>query len=313
MRLRRLLCTFVFTALTCLAASVVSAQDPTGSIEGTVTDKTGGVIPGARITATHLESGFTKDMVAGPDGFYRFTLMRIGPYSVTVEAQQFGTVVQQPVQVNVGQAVRLNVQLELSAVNETVTVSGGAQIVDTSTNALGRVVTGRELVDLPLNGRNFTQLGLLQTGVAPLTAGVATAGGIAAAGPGVRGQRHAAGAEHLSGGRRAEHEPHGRRLCAEDPGRCDCRVSHPHAERAARIRRHRRRDDQRRDASAEQPAARQRLRVRAQRQLRRAQFLLRRSRAAEAAPVRRDGGRPAAQRDRSSSSATTRASATARA
>jgi hypothetical protein len=58
-----------------------------------------------------------------------------------------------------------------------VTVTGGAQLVDTTTNALGRVVTGRELVDLPLNGRNFTQLGLLQTGVAPLTAGVATAGG----------------------------------------------------------------------------------------------------------------------------------------
>ena len=77
----------------------------------------------------------------------------------------------------VGQSVRLNVQLELSTVKEAVTVSGGAQLVDTSTNALGRVVTGRELVDLPLNGRNFTQLGLLQTGVAPLTAGVATAGG----------------------------------------------------------------------------------------------------------------------------------------
>ena len=65
----------------------------------------------------------------------------------------------------------------MSTVKEAVTVSGGAQLVDTSSNALGRVVTGRELVDLPLNGRNFTQLGLLQTGVAPLTAGVATAGG----------------------------------------------------------------------------------------------------------------------------------------
>ena len=73
--------------------------------------------------------------------------------------------------------MRLNAQLELPTVAETVTVSGGAQLVDTTTNALGRVVTGRELVDLPLNGRNFTQLGLLQTGVAPLTAGVATAGG----------------------------------------------------------------------------------------------------------------------------------------
>jgi hypothetical protein len=56
-------------------------------------------------------------------------------------------------------------------------VTSGAQLVDTATNVLGRVVTGRELVDLPLNGRNFTQLGLLQTGVAPLTFGVATAGG----------------------------------------------------------------------------------------------------------------------------------------
>ena len=73
--------------------------------------------------------------------------------------------------------MRVNVQLELPTVSETVTVTGGAQLVDTSSNALGRVVTGRELVDLPLNGRNFTQLGLLQTGVAPLTAGVATAGG----------------------------------------------------------------------------------------------------------------------------------------
>jgi len=177
MRLRMLVRTVVFTALACLAATMTFAQDPTGSIEGTVTDKTGGVIPGAHITATHLESGLAKDTFAGPDGFYRFTLMKIGPYSVTVEAQQFGTVVQQPVQVNVSQAVRVNVELQLSSVNETVTVTGGGSVVDTSSNVLGRVVTGRELVDLPLNGRNFSQLGLLQTGVAPLTSGVAAAGG----------------------------------------------------------------------------------------------------------------------------------------
>src|SRR5690606_7970684 len=81
------------------------------------------------------------------------------------------------VEVSVGQIVRVNAELELSSVSEVVTVSGAAQLVDTSTNALGRVVTGRELVDLPLNGRNFTQLGLLQTGVAPLPPGLATAGG----------------------------------------------------------------------------------------------------------------------------------------
>jgi len=77
----------------------------------------------------------------------------------------------------VNQAVRVDVGLAVGNVAESVTVAGRVQMVDTSTNALGRVVTGREILDLPLNGRNFTQLGLLQTGVAPLTAGVATAGG----------------------------------------------------------------------------------------------------------------------------------------
>ncbi len=96
---------------------------------------------------------------------------------ITVEAPTFATLVREAIQVNLGQTVRVNAQLELPTLAETVTVSGGAQLVDTTTNALGRVVTGRELIDLPLNGRNFTQLGLLQTGVAPLTAGVATAGG----------------------------------------------------------------------------------------------------------------------------------------
>ena len=127
--------------------------------------------------ARNVDTGFTKETDAGADGFYRLLLLPIGQYSVTVKAPQFATLVREPIQVNVSQTVRLNVQLQLPSLNETVTVTGDAQLVDTSTNALGRVVTGRELVDLPLNGRNFTQLGLLQTGVAPLTAGVVTAGG----------------------------------------------------------------------------------------------------------------------------------------
>ena len=96
---------------------------------------------------------------------------------MTVEAPRFAAAVREPIAVNVSQAVRVDVPLAVSGVAERVTVAGGASLVETSNTALGRVVTGRELVDLPLNGRNFTQLGLLQTGVAPLTAGVATAGG----------------------------------------------------------------------------------------------------------------------------------------
>jgi hypothetical protein len=160
-----------------LAASRALAQDPTGTIEGAITDRTVGVIAGAHVTAKHLETGFTKGTIASTDGFFRLTLLPIGPYRVTVEAPRFATRVQEPIQVNVSQTVRLDAQLDLPTVNETVTVSGGAPLVESASNTLGRVVTGREIVDLPLNGRNFTQLGLLQTGVAPLPAGVVTAGG----------------------------------------------------------------------------------------------------------------------------------------
>ena len=159
------------------APSGARAQDPTGTIEGTVSDKTASAVPGAQVTARHLETGTTRATVAGQDGFFRLALLPVGPYSITVRATQFAPVVQQPIQVAVSQTARVAIRLELSTLTEAVTVQGGEQLVDTSSNALGRVVTGRELVDLPLNGRNFSQLGLLQTGVAPLTFGVATAGG----------------------------------------------------------------------------------------------------------------------------------------
>ena len=160
-----------------LGAKGVLAQDTTGAIEGAITDRTASALGGARVEARNLETGFTRETKAAPDGFYRLLLLPIGRYRVTVTAPAFATLVREPVQVNVSQTVRVNVQLELPSLTESVTVAGGAQLVDTTSNALGRVVSGRELVDLPLNGRNFTQLGLLQTGVAPLTAGVATAGG----------------------------------------------------------------------------------------------------------------------------------------
>jgi hypothetical protein len=174
MRITLLVCAALVSVLVRTSAF---AQDPTGTIEGAVADKTGSIIPAARVTAKNLATGFTREVAAADDGFYRLPLLPVGEYSLSVEAPKFAKLVQQPIQVTVSQTMRVDVQLDLQSVTETVTVSGHAQIVDSSTNALGRVVTGREILDLPLNGRNFTQLGLLQTGVAPLTAGVATAGG----------------------------------------------------------------------------------------------------------------------------------------
>ena len=169
--------TAVAAILGCLLSTAALAQDPTGAVEGRVTDKTAAVIAGARVMARNLDTGFTREAASAPDGFFRLLLLPVGQYRLTVEAPQFARLVQEPIQVNVSQTARVDVAMELPSVSETVTVAGRARIVDTTSNALGAVVTGRELVDLPLNGRNFTQLGLLQTGVAPLTAGVVTAGG----------------------------------------------------------------------------------------------------------------------------------------
>jgi hypothetical protein len=168
--------TMVF-AVCLLSAGGVSAQDAIGAIEGAITDRTAGAIAGAHVEARSADTGFTRETKAAADGFYRLLLLPVGQYTVTITASSFAPMIREAVQVNVSQTVRLNAQLELPSIAESVTVASGAQLVDTSSNVLGRVVTGRELVDLPLNGRNFTQLGLLQTGVAPLTAGVATAGG----------------------------------------------------------------------------------------------------------------------------------------
>ena len=172
---RRFIAATVLMLLACAPAA--RAQDPTGAIEGTITDATGAPLSTVRVIVTNAATGFTKDAETAADGFYRILLLPVGTYDVTMQAPGFTTLVRQAIGVGVSQSVRVNAQLELSSLSETVKVSGGAQLVDTTTNVLGRVITGRELVDLPLNGRNFTQLGLLETGVAPLTAGVATAGG----------------------------------------------------------------------------------------------------------------------------------------
>jgi hypothetical protein len=174
MFLNRVACSLV---LCLLITSGALAQDPTGTIEGTVSDPSTAAVVGARVAVQNVDTGLMRDTQTGTDGFYRVTALPVGQYRVTVEAPQFSATVREPVVVGVSQATRVDVQLAVQALAESLTVAAAAPIVDASPGALGRIVTGRELLDLPLNGRNFTQLGLLQTGVAPLTAGLATAGG----------------------------------------------------------------------------------------------------------------------------------------
>jgi hypothetical protein len=171
----------LIVAAVCLAACSSSlsmvAQDPEGAIEGLIADSSDRPLPGAHVTARNLETGYSKDVSTGASGLFRLPLLPIGRYSITVEAQNFNTLVRSPLIIDVSETVRLHLMLEVAGGRSAVTVTAETSVVDTSTNTLGAVVTGREIVDLPLNGRNFTQLGLLQTGAAALTSGLIQAGG----------------------------------------------------------------------------------------------------------------------------------------
>ena len=168
---------FILGLVVTASTGFLLAQDPTGALEGQARDTSGGAIRGATVTARNAQTGFTLTQQTAEQGLYRLAPLPAGVYSLTVEAPNFSRFTQEPIVIQVSQTSRVDVRLELAAVAATVTVEGDAPHVDTSTNTLGKTVSGREVLDLPLKGRNFTQLGLLQTGVAPVTAGVLRIGG----------------------------------------------------------------------------------------------------------------------------------------
>jgi Carboxypeptidase regulatory-like domain/TonB dependent receptor-like, beta-barrel len=144
-----------------LALPVVAyAQDST--MTGTVTDATGGVLPGVTVTATNVESGNTFVALTDERGDFRLPV-RIGNYRVTAELAGF-TTVNRNLQMLVGQTVVLNVQLTPSTVQETVTVTGEAPLVNTTTSTVGSNIDPRQMSELPLNGRNWMDLTLLAPG-----------------------------------------------------------------------------------------------------------------------------------------------------
>jgi len=170
-----------------------NAQDAVGNLEGLVSDKSGAPVVGASITLKNLETNSVRRQISNVEGRYRFVLLSVGRYSLAADAATFAHFSQSPIEITVSQTVQLDIGLVLGTVTESITVQGTAPAIDTSTNTLGKVVSSREVLELPLNGRNFAQLGLLQAGVAPLTAGLATQGGSLRSGQSYAVKRTAAG------------------------------------------------------------------------------------------------------------------------
>ena len=130
---------------------------------GTVTDTTGAVLPGVTVTAVHEATGNTFETVTDGSGDFRLAV-RVGSYRITAQLSGFQTVTQVDVQLLLGRQVVLNLQLAPAALQETVTVTGEAPLIDTSASTVGANIDPQQMSELPINGRNWMDLALLTPG-----------------------------------------------------------------------------------------------------------------------------------------------------
>ncbi len=132
-----------------------------GSISGQVVDSSGAVIPGAELTVTQTETKFVRSAVTDAQGRYTLANLPVGPYVLSAKAQGFKTYEQRGIVLEVGSNIQENAMLEVGAVSENVEVTAAASMVETRDNAVAQVVNQRQINDLPLNGRQATQLILI--------------------------------------------------------------------------------------------------------------------------------------------------------
>lgn len=151
----------------CLGANVLNAQAiGGGQIQGIVTDGTGSAVPQATIEAVQTESGLHRTVISDADGGYNLPSLPVGPYTITVKGNGFSTYSQSGIVIQVGNVLRVDVKLQVGGVSQTVQVQAAASMVQTEDQSVSQVIDRQRTVDLPLNGRQATQLILLTPGTA---------------------------------------------------------------------------------------------------------------------------------------------------
>lgn len=152
-----------------LVAAIALAQVDTGAISGVVTDSSGAVVPGARVTITETETNVRVTLATNDSGFYSAPSLHPGPYQVEVAKSGFQIQKRTGIDLRVQDRVELNFTLAVGASTAEITVSTTAQPLEAETSSLGQVVESRTINDLPLNGRQFIQLATLTAGTLPST------------------------------------------------------------------------------------------------------------------------------------------------
>src|SRR5215471_1659939 len=161
-----------------LAGGHAWAQTVGAGLQGIVTDPSGAALPGANVTVLSVATGATWELKSDNSGHYRAPVLQPGEYEVHVSLTGFQPLARRGIQLAVGQNAIVDLKLELSAIAEEMTVVGDAPHINTTSGAVSGLVNDKEIRELPLNGRSFQQLALLQSGVtAALAAGNDVVGG----------------------------------------------------------------------------------------------------------------------------------------
>lgn len=184
--------TFALSLLFLLAPASLLAQLNTATLHGIVTDPTGSAIPAAQITITNTDTGVARTTVTDSVGDYTVPSLQPGNYSVSAVREGFEKIQRSNVSLQVGQSAALNLTLQVGNTSQTVTVTSTALALETTDTSLGSVMSEKQVQDLPLNGRQFSQLLELAPGVVPIdnsqNSGKAPNFGAGAVSPSVDGQ-----------------------------------------------------------------------------------------------------------------------------
>ena len=151
--------------------ATVFAQLPTATILGVVKDSSGAVVPDVALTARNVDTGQTRNTSTDANGAYRFSAMPVGNYEVRAEKAGFNASVQSGLTLTVSQEAVVNITLQVGSAAQTVSVTAEAPLVNTTSGSLGGLVSEDKVADLPLNGRNYIDLTMLQMGVNQQVAG----------------------------------------------------------------------------------------------------------------------------------------------
>ena len=146
-------------------ASSARAQFETASVVGTVRDQSGAVVPDAKVTLTNTATGVSLTRTTTGDGTYEFVTVKGGIYLVTAEKSGFSIALTDNVQVQVGARLRVDMQLAVGQLSEKVVVTGSSPLIETDSSQRSQVITGDQMRELALNGREYSALALLSTGV----------------------------------------------------------------------------------------------------------------------------------------------------